>query len=174
MGRRVPLAIAAILALGLGVPLTAQDSTSVDSMVVRGEVLDALNGRPLVGVIVALHDLWKLTRTDELGYFQFEDVPVGAHELGVYGLGYLTLEQYLELVPEEIMAITLDLAPLQLEGIEVSVLSNSTEAYRSFGTRYYFIGGDLMVDYREKYGRITYMLRARFPGVRVYDNNGPT
>ena len=64
MGRRVPLAIAAILALGLGVPLTAQDSTSVDSMVVRGEVLDALNGRPLVGVLVALHDLWKLTRTD--------------------------------------------------------------------------------------------------------------
>ncbi|MDA0310770.1 MAG: carboxypeptidase-like regulatory domain-containing protein [Gemmatimonadetes bacterium] len=174
MGRRVPLAIAAILALGLGVPLTAQDSTSVDSMVVRGEVLDALNGRPLVGVLVALHDLWKLTRTDELGYFQFEDVPVGAHELGVYGLGYLTLEQYLELVPEEILAITLDLAPLQLEGIEVSVLSNSTEAYRSFGTRYDFIGGDLMVDYREKYGRITDMLRARFPGVRVYDNNGPT
>ncbi len=163
-----------LLGLATSGPLAAQDEEPVgETFTVQGEVLDAVNGRPLVGILVTMHDLWKITRTDELGYFEIPDVPVGAHELGVYGLGDLTFESYMEFVPDEILAVKMDLAPIELEGIEVSILSNSAEEYRSFGTRYDFIGGELMEDFRLKYGHITDMVRARFPGVRVHDMGGP-
>ena len=165
--------VLAVLVVGTHTGLAGQDEgPEAETFTVRGEVLDAVNGRPLVGVLVSLHDLWTITRTDELGYFEFPDVPVGAHELGVYGLGYLTFETYMEFVPDEIIAVKMDLAPVEVEGIEVAILSNSTEEYRSFGTRYDFIGGELMEEYKLKYGEITDMVRARFPGVRVHDMGG--
>ncbi|MCH7531920.1 MAG: carboxypeptidase-like regulatory domain-containing protein [Gemmatimonadetes bacterium] len=155
-------------------PLHAQEDTgeSVDSITVRGEVLSTFDGRPLSGVLVALHDLWKVTRTDELGYFEIPNVPLGPHELGVYALGYLTLEQYIDFFPDEVLAVKLDVAPIQIEGIQVAVLGNTILEYRSFGTRYDFIGGDLLEEYKRKYGYITDMIRARFPGVRVHDMTG--
>lgn len=140
---------------------------------VEGEVLDAVTGRPLAGVMVALHDIWRLTWTDELGYFIVENVPAGNHELGVYGLGYMTVEQYLDFNGEEIFEIKLAPAPVELEGLTVEVLSQQQFEYRSYGQRYDFIGPELMKEYRLKYGHITDMLHARFPGIRVWDPGGP-
>ena len=99
-------------------------------------------------------------------------MPVGPHELGVYALGYETLEQYIEFVPDEVLAVKLDAAPIQIEGVQVEVLGNTVLEYRSFGTRYDFIGGDLLEKYKQRYGYITDMIRARFPGVRVHDMTG--
>ena len=161
----------------LASPLSAQEvgREEVDSaatMLVEGEVLDAVTGRPMAGILVALHDLWKLTRTDELGYFSFANVPVGGHELGVYALGYLTVEAYVDFVPEEIYAVNLAPAPVEIEGLEVAVLSRDELDFRTFGQRYDFIGPDVMEDYREKYIHITDVLRTRIPGIRVSDGGG--
>jgi len=162
------------LVLWAAVPVHAQEESgeSVDSITVRGEVLSTFDGHPLSGVLVTLHDLWRITRTDELGYFEIPNVPVGPHELGVYALGYETLEQYIEFVPDEVLAVKLDAAPIQIEGVQVEVLGNTVLEYRSFGTRYDFIGGDLLEKYKQRYGYITDMIRARFPGVRVHDMMG--
>lgn len=168
-------------ALALGVttlsPLAsaAQDDVPADTVLVtvEGEVLDALTGVPVSGVMVALHDIWRLTWTDELGYFVIENVPAGHHELGVYGLGYMTVEEYIEFGGEEIFAINLSPAPMELEGLTVEILSTQQFEYRSFGQRYDFIGPDLMEEYRVKYGEIADMIRARFPGIRVWDPGGP-
>lgn len=162
---------AGLFAIG-SVSAQETDAPTGDTITVMGEVLSAETGRPLSGVLVAIHDAWKITRTDELGYFELSGVPQGFHELGVYGLGYETVEQYLEFFPNEVLAINLDLAPVQIEGVTVTVLSNTEMEYRSFGTRYDFIGGDLLEEYRDKYGYITDMIRARFPGVRIHDMNG--
>ena len=134
------------LVLWAAVPVHAQEESgeSVDSITVRGEVLSTFDGHPVPGVLVTLHDLWRITRTDELGYFEIPNVPVGPHELGVYALGYETLEQYIEFVPDEVLAVKLDAAPIQIEGVQVEVLGNTVLEYRSFGTRYDFIGGDLL------------------------------
>jgi len=164
----------AALICAAAVPLHAQEDAreSVDSITVRGEVLSTFDGRPLAGVLVTLHDLWKITRTDELGYFEIPNVPVGPHELGVYALGYVTLEQYIDFFPDEVVAVNLDVAPIRIAGVQVEVLGNTILEYRSFGTRYDFIGGDLLAEYKQRYGYITDMIRARFPGVRVHDMTG--
>lgn len=41
----------------------AQDEVSVDTVlvIVEGEVLDALTGLPIPGVMVAMHDIWRVT-----------------------------------------------------------------------------------------------------------------
>jgi len=172
---RDPLIRLSLVALLAGVvPVHAQEDTSesVDSIIVRGEVLSAFDGRPLAGVLVALHDIWKITRTDELGYFEIPDIPPGPHEFGVYALGYRTLEQYMEFLPDDILEVKLDAAPIEIDGVQVAVLSNTELEYRSFGTRYDFIGGELLEEYKQKYGYITDMIRARFPGVRIHDMTG--
>ena len=153
----------------------AQDEPPGDTtyVTVEGEVLDAMTGLPLAGVMVAMHDIWRLTWTDELGYFVIENVPAGPHELGVYGLGYMTVEEYLDFDGQEIFGINLSPAPIELQGLTVEVLSQQGFEYRSFGQRYDFIGPDLMEEYRLKYGEVADMLRARFPGIRVWDPGGP-
>ena len=49
-----------LLGLATSGPLAAQEEEP--TFTVRGEVLDAVNGRPLVGVLVTMHDLWMITR----------------------------------------------------------------------------------------------------------------
>lgn len=168
MLRRWPTTVL-VMALAAAAPLAAQDEAEADTLItVRGEVLDGVNGRPLIGVLVALHDVWMITRTDDLGYFEFEEVPVGPHELGVYGLGYETFEDFIEFVPDEILAVRLDVAPVELEGLEIEVFGREAIEYRSTGIRYDFIGPELMEEYRVKYGAIVDMIRARFPSVYVH------
>ena len=164
----------AVSALSAGA-VAAQDEVPADStlVIVEGEVLDALTGLPIPGVMVAMHDIWRVTWTDDLGYFVVENVPPGHHELGVYGLAYLSVEEYLEFNGEETFEILLSPAPVELEGLTVEILSTQQFQYRSFGQRYDFIGPDLMDEYRVKYGEIGDMLRARFPGIRVWDPGGP-
>jgi hypothetical protein len=153
---------------------SAQEDPSPDSLVtVEGEVLDGMTGLPLSGVMVALHDIWRLTWTDELGYFSLDNVPRGAHELGVYGLGYMSVEEYIPFDGTEIFGINLSPAPVELEGLTVEVLSAQQFQYRSFGQRYDFIGPELMNEMRVKYNHITDMLRSQFPGINIYDPGGP-
>jgi hypothetical protein len=142
------------------------------SIRVEGEILDAATNRPLGDILVVLHDVWKVTRTDELGYFFFDGVPEGPHELGVYALGYMTVEEYVEFVGGDHYAVYLVPAPVEIEGINVAVLSNDERDFRTFGQRYDFVGPEQMDTYREKYIHITDVLRARFPGMRVVDGGG--
>jgi len=175
---RAMLAAACALSTStLMVPASASGQTGPPSdttfVTVEGEVLDAVTGLPLPGVMVAMHDIWRLTWTDELGYFMVDHVPQGPHEFGVYGLGYLTVEEYIDFDGAETFGVHLSPAPVELQGLTVEVLSQQGFEYRSFGQRYDFIGPDLMEEYRVKYGKIEDMLHARFPGIRVWNPGGP-
>ena len=164
------LATAWLLAL---VPTAAVAQADDEGMPVQGEVLDARSGRPLDGALVVLHDLWQFTRTDQLGYFRFEDVPPGEHEFAVYALGYRTVETLVGFDdPADVFAVNLDPAPVEIEGLHVDLLSDEELEYRSFGQRYDYVGPELMTEYREKYSVITEMLRARVPAVWVMDGGG--
>lgn len=154
-------------------PSVGLAQTGDDGMPVQGEVLDAQSGRPLDGALVVLHDLWQFTRTDQLGYFRFEDVPPGEHEFAVYALGYRTVETLVGFDdPDDVFAVNLDPAPVEIEGLHVDLLSDEEIEYRSFGQRYDYVGPELMTEYREKYAVITEMLRARFPAAWVMDGGG--
>lgn len=146
----------------------AQQSEGRDAIPVRGEVLDGATGRPLEGVMVVLHDLWEYTRTDALGYFAFEDVPRGDHELGVYRLGYRSVETLLSVErASDVLAVHLHPAPVEIEGLTVDLLSRGEVEYRSYGQRFDYVGPEMMREYRQRYGRIHEVIAARFPSVRV-------
>lgn len=69
---------ALVFALGVSAGVAAaQNEVPVDTVLVmvEGEVLDALTGLPIPGVMVAMHDIWRVTWTDDLGYFFIENVP---------------------------------------------------------------------------------------------------
>lgn len=159
---------AAVAAGALPGPASAQEGDGTKAIPVQGEVLDAATGRPLENVMVVLHDLWEYTRTDELGYFRFDDVPRGDHELGVYTLGYQSVETLLAVErASDVLAINLDPAPVEIEGLTVDLLSRGEVEYRSFGQRFDYVGPEMMREYRERYGRINEIIAARFPAVRV-------
>ncbi len=77
------------------------------------------------------------------------------------------------LYSDRLLEVKLDAAPVEIEGLTVDLISPRELEYRSTGVRYDFIGPDLMPRYRERYRRITDILRARFPSVRVVDWGTP-
>lgn len=168
--RRGSVALLGAVALAGLVPagVAGQAEGAGDAIPVQGEVLDAATGRPLEGVMVVLHDLWEYTRTDALGYFAFEDVPRGDHELGVYTLGYRSVETLLAVErASDVLAVALEPAPVEIEGLTVDLLSRGEVEYRSYGQRFDYVGPEMMREYRARYGRINEVIAARFPSVRV-------
>ncbi len=63
-------------------------SQSVGSL--NGRVLDANNDNPIIGATVLLEGTNLATITDEMGYFQLNDVPVQTYNVEISYLGYQT------------------------------------------------------------------------------------
>ena len=74
-GRRFGLYVGAVLLLSAGT-LTPRGG-ALAQIKVEGEVLDALTGVPVGGVIVHFPDLGLGTISDEMGYFAFDAVARG-------------------------------------------------------------------------------------------------
>ncbi len=91
------------------------------SMVVRGEVLDANTGFPVVGAFVELVSEQRKEIADSVGQFDFRGVTEGEHQVRVSQLGYITLSEFTELLPNEMLTVWLTPKPLELEGITVTV-----------------------------------------------------
>jgi hypothetical protein len=72
------------------VPISPQISATMPRQTVRGRILDLDTKVPLIGVNVLLGSEGPLkgTITDEDGYFRFEKVPVGRHEITCSYIGY--------------------------------------------------------------------------------------
>ncbi len=72
------------------VPASRNTPGSVPNQTIRGRILDLDSKTPLLGVNVVLGSEGpvKGTITDEEGYFRFENVPVGRHDLKCSYIGY--------------------------------------------------------------------------------------
>jgi len=90
--------------------------------VIAGIVVDAATGEPLPGAAVRLRELERGKATDLDGRFRFEAVPARATTLAVRFLGYLPLEQRVQVAPGEIVHVTLALeaSALDLPGLVVT------------------------------------------------------
>lgn len=79
-----------ILVFATGVRPSSAQSDDSRRQTVRGTVVDAVTGEPLVGANVVLSDANPLigTATDQQGEFELTDVPLGRHDIQVSFLGY--------------------------------------------------------------------------------------
>lgn len=75
-------------------PSTSTNSKQHPKQTVRGRIVDGVSKTPLIGVniVLASEGPVKGTISDEEGYFRFENVPVGRHEITCSSIGYQSIE----------------------------------------------------------------------------------
>ena len=156
-------------ALGLTISLLllpavvlAQDDDAGPVVTLEGEVLDVATGLPVRAAIVAVPGVGRSAVSDELGYFQLEEIPAGVHDVQVLRLGYETLNAEVPVDGGEVLALYLTPGPISLEGIEVEVTDREDVAWRAAGTSMRgLIGPVEMEDLRERYFNLGDILRTR-------------
>ncbi|MCC6462359.1 MAG: TonB-dependent receptor [Saprospiraceae bacterium] len=90
---------------------------------IRGSILDAVNKSPLAGVSVSLSGpLNSRGYTDELGFYQFNNLPAGAYTLKINYLGYAPFTEQVEVRDSETSTVKtfLEQAPIELKELEIS------------------------------------------------------
>ncbi len=109
-----------IFAIGL---LTAWPARAQEA-VVEGRVVEAATGEPLLGVnVVVLQEdgFRRGASTDEQGRFRIEALPEGAYTLRATSIGYVPLEQRVQLADGETVSLVIDLDAKAYELSEIVV-----------------------------------------------------
>ncbi len=96
----------ALLSQPLGAQSVAQGAT------LRGRILDAVSGAPLVGATVAATTTGVSARTDSAGRYRIDGLKVGIHRFLVSAVGYTRGSVTLAFAQREVMERDLELDPL--------------------------------------------------------------
>ena len=95
--RKALVAFAALLLVGGGVPLDAQQSVTL-----LGTVRDYQTGRPLVGARVAIAGSGIMADTDGVGRYQLINLSPGPYRLRIEHAGYATLIEGIRVGPDSL------------------------------------------------------------------------
>ena len=119
--------------------IVPSESVSLKKMprqIVRGRVVDEISKTPLIGVNILLGSEGPMrgTITDEDGYFRFEDVPVGRHEISCSSIGYKS-EEITNLVvvsgKESMVAVEMEESVFELSEVRITSLSDPSKPINS-------------------------------------------
>ena len=91
-------------------PLGAQSANSAATL--RGRILDAVSGAPLVGATVAATTTGASVQTDSAGRYRIDGLKVGIHRFLVSAAGYNRGSVSLAFAPREVMERDLELDPV--------------------------------------------------------------
>lgn len=92
------------------------------TIIVVGEVLDSSTRMPVPGALVEVVSAGVRVFSDSMGAFRIAGVEPGAdHQVRVSQLGYITLSEFTDLLPGEILTVWLTAKPIELEGLVVTV-----------------------------------------------------
>lgn len=130
----LPLMLA--LGLALAPPRDACGQSAVEDQTllrVEGEVLSDVTGLPLAGALVLLPSLELAGVSDDFGYFAFERVPTGVHQIVAYLAGYTALIAEAPAEDGEVLELHMSPSPIPLPGIGVEVASDEEQAARLLG-----------------------------------------
>lgn len=152
-------AFAGVLAAGVA---SAPDCASAQTKV-EGEVIDAVTGLPVAGVIVHLPDLNLGTISDEFGYFVLDVVPRGVQVVSAHRAGYEAIEQEVRVVPGELWEVRLTPAAIQVRGIEVSAATSQELEVARTGRRSDFISPSTVAEAAERTNKVLEVLRSKAP-----------
>lgn len=164
-GGRFRVLAGALLAIAGSAPVHFPGGPALASAQIRveGEVLDAITGLPVSGVIVHLPDLGLGTLSDEFGYFVLDSVPRGAQVVAVHRAGYETLEQEIRVIVGEIWEVRLTPAVVALSGVEVTAATGpELEAART-GRRSDFISPSVVAEAAGRTNKLLEVLRSKAP-----------
>jgi hypothetical protein len=169
------LALAAALALltaSLAAPAAAQPEAAGLVITVRGS-----DGFPLPNARITLDGAAAEPRTERDGRFQVGGLAAGSHVLDVSALGYRQTRMDVSLVAGEVsrVAVTLQVAPVTLEGLEVEAMDELPPPLRDFyrrrsrGTGTFFTRQQIEV----MQPRVLTDVLRRVPGLQITSTAGP-
>lgn len=157
-------ALLGVLALGSATAAIAQESGTL-----TGRVLEQQNSRPIVDVVVRLHDLGLSTVTDAAGMFRFEVVPEGAHILVVEHLAYGDQSREIAVNPGEDLRLDVRLAPrtIELEPLVVEAVTELERRRISTGHSINEVGPAQLSEAARRGLALSDVLAQHLPGLRV-------
>lgn len=102
-------------------------SNSLHNGTVKGIVYDEKSNAPIYNARVIIISLNKMTYTDELGFFQFDDIEAGDYNIEVSYLGYENNTSMVVLIDHQTSPIRIDLKQKNLALAEVTISANALE-----------------------------------------------
>lgn len=153
---------AAALSVFASVPAAAQT-------VLEGEVVEASTSLPVGNALIVLLPVNRETTTDEAGRFRFEDLSPGRYLLQVRHLAFGDLNSEIEVAGREPVRVRLRVSEtaIELERLEVEVLSTSELAQRSAGFRRSIVTREQIAAAENTMMSLEDVLRQYVPSVRV-------
>jgi len=157
-------------------PSSSANSKQSPKQTVRGRVVDELTKIPLIGVNILLGSEGpvKGTITDTNGFFRFENVPVGRHEITCSSIGYKPREVSNLVVSsgkESVLALEMEESIFEISEVKITSLADQSKPINSLVT----VSGRSLSAYEIENipGSISDISRAAvsFPGV-VSPNDG--
>lgn len=103
------------------------DAASQEPVRLIGEVRDLATEQPLGSIVVKIVELNRADITDRNGFFSFDSLPPGRWTFEASGFGYTTSIEASEIGARNVLLIRLAAAPVQIEGLFVSVLQRLQE-----------------------------------------------
>lgn len=106
--------------IATGGSATGQDSiTGPTTFTLTGQIVDALNDRPVVSAVVKLPELQRFVFSDVNGRFAVPEFPAGTWQIVVEMLGYHTLEGSFTVAEGNGLVLRLNPDPVALDGLRV-------------------------------------------------------
>jgi len=137
---------------------------------VVGTVVDAQDGRPLVGVQIQVVATSQGTLTDADGRFTLGNVPAGDQELRIQRLGYASLIRTVTVVQGETQVLALRMTPTALSLAEVVVTVTGQEQRRAIANSIGTVGQAELE--RSAVSNVQDLLSGRMAGITVLGNSG--
>ena len=122
------LQILLVSAIGLSSELAAQERPTDANII--GHVTDAKTGEHLSGVTIAIKGTTFGTATDATGHYFLKNLKQKSVTLVMRGLGYLSQERTVEIIPGKVVEVNFDAEPDNIRIDEVVVSSNRQATLR--------------------------------------------
>lgn len=164
--------VAVLVATAVAPPTALRAQTAT----IRGTVRSTESGRPVAGASVSVPAVARQTRTDSLGRFVLSAMRNGEQELVVQAVGFAPARAVVTLTAGDPLEVEVDLDPLPQELQRVVTVAPRDAprniAYAEFEQRRAmglgrFITREELV--REEGRSLDALLRARVPGLRIWD-----
>ncbi|WP_273085916.1 TonB-dependent receptor [Capnocytophaga gingivalis] len=75
--------------------------------VLSGKVLDKSTGEPLINAEIIIKDLNKGTTTDDKGFYQIHNLPLGSYTVSFYYLGYQSISKRINITEQTHLSVSL-------------------------------------------------------------------
>lgn len=123
-----------ILALAVLFAFSAETAAAQEEGTIAGTVVDSTSSESLPGVNVVIEELGVGAATDAEGQFEITEVPAGSYTLTASFVGYATTSTSVDVQPNEITRVEIQLPPAAVELEDVVVTALGIErAERSLG-----------------------------------------